>query len=425
MISKIRITGSNLFLLDSFIVEGNEFIVNAEGMTVIIDLEDKDNRVFLSAPSVVFENTEVIRGILSVEGDHEKGVMVNRGGLELSGNNRIAELLLDKGSLTYLQGGSEQVIEGFEVKSSADDMVLLHSMSDEPAKIRHDKYVKFCFDYMDIYNVIAGGRAVYGSGENSVLSGETTGWNPGPCEDLLFARFEVEYPCDHAQTRFVDKSDGKIQSRFWSFGDEAVSGDTSVFINPVYTYRSPGTYLVSLTISGNADETSTEREITIIENTLAKNEIITDHSTNRYVSAETAPNYQWYLDGLPIPGATGRTLDMNDYTGEIRVLLTDDKCNRFSEKLIVTTIEATPYGEALLLYPNPVTSYLNIELTGSFTGEVQFEIIDLSGKVIGSYRQFKHGETLNITLSGDWRPGYYLVRITKGNEVLVRGVIKQ
>ena len=421
----VSFNGSNLFVLDSFVVEDNEFTVNAEGMTVIVDLEDDEDRVVLSAPSVLIENTEVIRGILSVKGDHEKGVMVNRGGLELIGNNRIAELLLDKGSLTYLQGGSEQVLEAFEVKSSSDDMVLLHSMSDDPAEIRHDEYVKFCFDYMDIYNVIAGGRAVYGSGENSMLSGETSGWNPGRCEDLLFARFEVEYPCAHARTRFVDKSDGKIQSRFWSFGDEAVSDDTSVYINPVYTYRSPGTYLVSLTISGNADETSAEREITIIENTLAENEIITDHTTNRYVSAETAPGYQWYLDGLPIPGETGRTLDMDDYTGEIRVLLTDDKCNRFSEKLVVTAIEAPPHGEGLLLYPNPVTSHLIVELTGSFTGEVLIEIIDLSGKVVGSYAKYKHDSKMDMTLSGDWPPGYYLVRISQGSEVLVRGVIKQ
>lgn len=45
---------------------------------------------------------------------------------------------------------------------------------------------------------------------------------------------------------FFDQSDGNIVSWLWSFGD----GGTSTLQNPTHTYTNPGTYSVSLTVSG-------------------------------------------------------------------------------------------------------------------------------------------------------------------------------
>ena len=46
--------------------------------------------------------------------------------------------------------------------------------------------------------------------------------------------------------RFTDQSTGKITSRVWDFGD----GSNSTETNPVHGYTQPGTYTVSLTVSG-------------------------------------------------------------------------------------------------------------------------------------------------------------------------------
>jgi PKD repeat protein len=45
---------------------------------------------------------------------------------------------------------------------------------------------------------------------------------------------------------FTDLSIGDINSRFWDFGD----GFTSTLQNPTHTYTTPGTYTVSLTVTG-------------------------------------------------------------------------------------------------------------------------------------------------------------------------------
>ena len=45
---------------------------------------------------------------------------------------------------------------------------------------------------------------------------------------------------------FADASTGVITSGSWNFGD----GGTSTIQNPTHTYTAPGTYTVSVTVSG-------------------------------------------------------------------------------------------------------------------------------------------------------------------------------
>ncbi len=419
------ISGSRLYLTESFVVEGGIFEIYPEDISIIINLEQDDSQVRVSVPGVVLDNIEVLKGILTVEGDNQTGRLVNRAETRLTGSNSVADMVIYPGSATYLGGGSSQVLDGFEVISTPEEPVLIHSLSEEPAGIIYDEYVKFCFDHLDISNVTAGGLAVFGSGINSSLSGETSGWIPGPCEDILFARFDVEFPCVHAQTRFADRSDGNPRGWFWHFGDEAASDDTSIFINPVYTYGSPGTYGVTMTISGNGDVTTTEREITIIENTLPKNEIVIDNQMKRFLSSETAPHYQWYNDDLPIPGATRRSLDMAEYTGEIRVLLTDDKCNRFSETLVVKVEEILPGEEQLVIYPNPVSDYLTVQFKSHYTGEIMVEVIDLTGRITANYGISKEEGELIFTMGSEWPSGLYMIRLVAGEDVFVERVVKR
>jgi PKD repeat protein len=58
---------------------------------------------------------------------------------------------------------------------------------------------------------------------------------------------------------FTDKSTGNPETYFWNFGD----GETSVVQNPRHTYRRPGTYTVSLTISKGNETSRTELDTAI------------------------------------------------------------------------------------------------------------------------------------------------------------------
>ncbi|MEO1289334.1 MAG: PKD domain-containing protein, partial [Chloroflexota bacterium] len=58
---------------------------------------------------------------------------------------------------------------------------------------------------------------------------------------------------------FSSQSQGQITSHAWSFGD----GGSSSQVNPTYTYRTPGTYTVTLTVRGPGGESNVTRQITV------------------------------------------------------------------------------------------------------------------------------------------------------------------
>ncbi|MEM9290110.1 MAG: PKD domain-containing protein [Acidobacteriota bacterium] len=58
---------------------------------------------------------------------------------------------------------------------------------------------------------------------------------------------------------FTDTSSGPVTSRSWNFGD----GTTGTGSTPTHTWTQPGTYLVTLTVSGSDDQDSTSRNFTV------------------------------------------------------------------------------------------------------------------------------------------------------------------
>ncbi|GAB5491414.1 MAG: hypothetical protein Phog2KO_16290 [Phototrophicaceae bacterium] len=58
---------------------------------------------------------------------------------------------------------------------------------------------------------------------------------------------------------FTNQSQGQISSYSWSFGD----GGSSNALNPIYTYRTPGTYTVTLRVTGPGGTSNVSREITV------------------------------------------------------------------------------------------------------------------------------------------------------------------
>jgi len=90
---------------------------------------------------------------------------------------------------------------------------------------------------------------------NASLTTETT--PPSPTVEPLNADFIASNTKVKvgSTVEFTDRSSGDIDSRLWDFGDSTTSTEQ----NPSHTYKDPGSYTVSLTVS-NASSLDTEEK---------------------------------------------------------------------------------------------------------------------------------------------------------------------
>jgi hypothetical protein len=93
--------------------------------------------------------------------------------------------------------------------------------------------------------------------------------------------------------------------------------------------------------------------------------------------------------------------------------------NDVKEK-VVSDIKS--YASDIILYPNPVSDYLNIKTSGSYSGDIVYQITNISGKLISS----------GILVYGDFTidtrnmlSGVYLLKISVNNETVVYRVVKK
>jgi PKD repeat protein len=421
----VSFSGSELHVQGIMDLTGEMLEVDAVDLKIVTFFPESSNQAIIRAENLSIEEIEIISGNLVLEGSMVIEKITNNSLLTLKGSNLITELILEGGSETWMDGGSIQVIREITANSVPGNMVVINSLSLLPATIANFEYIKICLDYLSVYNVSTTGPAVFVAGENSLLTGQTAGWITRSCDEVLFAGFTVEHACAFSVARFIDRSDGDILTWRWDFGDPYNSDDVSNLQNPEYSYEYTGIYLVSLTVTDVFGSAVLQREIDVIENTIAETHITFNSLLNSYASSETAPNYQWYNDGIPIPGATRRTLAANGHTGEIMVLLSDEQCNRFSTSLTVSVDEPVPSDKKVVIYPNPASDRLNIEFSNSFYGSVGMEVFDIAGKVIHSSRFEKNREhSYSVLPTGTFPPGLYIIRITAGKEIIVRNFIK-
>jgi PKD repeat protein len=80
----------------------------------------------------------------------------------------------------------------------------------------------------------------------------------GLVADFSFPNEDYFAPCE---ITFTNKSEG-AESYLWDFGN----GETSAEKNPTSTFQTPGDYTVTLTVYADSEETTTSKNITILEN---------------------------------------------------------------------------------------------------------------------------------------------------------------
>jgi hypothetical protein len=100
--------------------------------------------------------------------------------------------------------------------------------------------------------------------------------------------------------------------------------------------------------------------------------------------------------------------------------------NRISDNILQDGFSRQIPGKGMIfIYPNPAEDHFSITFPADGTKyrePVNVAVIDASGRQLIA-REFREISACTISLQG-FSPGVYLVRVTAGNEVMVRRLVK-
>ncbi|AEV33046.1 HYR domain-containing protein [Owenweeksia hongkongensis DSM 17368] len=138
--------------------------------------------------------------------------------------------------------------------------------------------------------------------------------------------------------------------------------------------------------------------------------------------------YQWYRDGVLIPGATNQNYAYN-LGGNYQVMVTNNSgCENYSHGMVVGQagggigIEENLFGD-LDLYPNPSNGVITIDINRNELEELSLVIFNTAGKMVYELtEQTSYEGKLSIDLS-HLPDATYMLRITSGGEVAVKRVV--
>lgn len=219
-------------------------------------------------------------------------------------------------------------------------------------------------------------------------------------------------------------------SFFWTFPGGMPESSTDA--NPVVTYAEAGLYTVSLyaTNGYNSDietktsyiyvRANTEANFTVENTTVFVGETVafTNLSTN-------ATSFYWSFEG----GAPATSMEenpevvyMNAGVYNVTLFATNGATSDMESREGYITVVDTTASAAMMeigdvsVYPNPVSSTLNI----SAEGMSKVEIIDMLGRIVFEQNVVSDAETFDVSFLAKTS---YMVRITTASGVVVRNII--
>ena len=230
-------------------------------------------------------------------------------------------------------------------------------------------------------------------------------------------------PLEVAFTGSNSTDDGTIVTYAWDFQD----GGTSDQADPVYTFNTPGEYVVSLTVTD--DEGLTDTDTILIEVFSSDEDPIVDAGEdvtltlpdNSVVLAGTASDpdggdivsYQWVFDGPGTPTLSGADTaeltvsDLVEGTYIFTLTVIDDDGQTASDSVVVTVLSGTGNPVAVAeATPESGTAPLDVAFTGSNSTD--------DGTIVSYSWDFGDGNTSDVADPQHTytNPGTYQVSLT-------------
>lgn len=203
----------------------------------------------------------------------------------------------------------------------------------------------------------------------------------------------------------------------WDFGDTASGvNNTSDQRHPVHAFSEPGTFTVTLRLPSECNPITISREVIVAP---PEAEVPMIELAGVYLLSTSAEQYQWYLNDIPIEGASGQTYHPLE-NGSYKVRVTDKRgCVQFSTAFFFNSAGFNLSNPScnIRVYPNPAGDFLYIDTDASIDA---VSLVDITGKEVLNMLQSE--QTLGIqSLS----PGFYLVRVSMKGQVLSGRFVKE
>jgi PKD repeat protein len=254
-----------------------------------------------------------------------------------------------------------------------------------------------------------------GSGSNSLVATNLVRVQAGPRADFSCSDSSI---CAGDSIDFFDQSSGTIASRTWLFA--GATPFTSSAVNPTgILFPNAGTYTVTLTVDDGQCSNSKSQINFITVNALPQPSL-TELGADIFCDPVYL-DYQWFELGTGPLTETGPTLS-GVAAGSYYVLVTDSNgCSAFSDTAeIIDDAIFHPEEFGVILFPNPVSEFLNVEfpIPQCFEAELQ----DIQGRVVRSWKALCTKAVLEL---GDLPSGYYRIRFLNEQMTLHRQLVKR
>lgn len=136
--------------------------------------------------------------------------------------------------------------------------------------------------------------------------------------------------------------------------------------------------------------------------------------------------YQWvdcatgYSDVI---GATSQSFSPN-YNSDFAVIVFENGCYDTSACFTISTVDVNElFAENVAVYPNPTTGEFYVSLS-DYNGKIKIELTDITGKLIYlSNEEVKIDSKVKVTID-DVASGVYFIRVTAGNYVFSKRIVK-
>lgn len=142
------------------------------------------------------------------------------------------------------------------------------------------------------------------------------------------------------------------------------------------------------------------------------------------LTSSSPVNNQWYLNGNPIPGATGQIHNVTQ-AGSYTVVVTDPVtgCSSTSQPVIMVGITEHHPSDGISISPNPAQHFVKVSLINTKERIQKILMKDITGRLISDFSIQHSAATYTIYMPET--AGIYLLEVFTGNAVYTSKVIRQ